>query len=82
MHANIIKIGTSYGIRIPATVLNELNKPFAFALEMTKEGLLLRPQNSPRKGWDEAFMAMHQNGDDTLLEDDAIDLDLDSDGSH
>ena len=37
---------------------------------LEEEQIVLRPITTPRKGWDEAFRQMHENGDDQPLMDD------------
>ncbi|MDQ3395499.1 MAG: AbrB/MazE/SpoVT family DNA-binding domain-containing protein, partial [Bacteroidota bacterium] len=34
--------------------------------------IVLKPIDQPRKGWDQAFKKMHNNGDDQLLIDDVF----------
>lgn len=41
-----------------------------------KDEIFIRPNTGkPREGWGEALVAMHRNGDDSLLIDEVIDLD-------
>jgi len=77
MRCNIIKIGTSKGIRIPASILKELDNPDSFEMHYSQNKVILIPQKqNSRNGWNDAFKKMAQNNDDNLVIDDAIDLDL------
>jgi len=77
MRCNIIKIGTSKGIRIPALILKELDNPDSFEMQYSQNKVILIPQKqNSRNGWNDAFKKMAQNNDDDLVIDDAIDLDL------
>ena len=29
--------------------------------------MIMKPETEPRKGWEESFQEMHENGDDQLL---------------
>ena len=41
-------------------------------LILEKGYIILKPKAEPRKGWDKAFMKMHENGDDQLLMNDVF----------
>lgn len=79
MRCELIKIGTSKGIRIPAILLKEMGNPNSFEIEFNKDKLVLVPQRhkKSRAGWAKAFQKMASNNDDKLVIDDAIDIDLD-----
>ncbi len=72
MKANIVQIGNSKGVRIPKTLLEQLNFEKLVEFQVTPEGLLLRPvhekkgnDSEPRAGWDEMFQtALAESGDD------------------
>jgi antitoxin MazE len=78
MTCDIIKIGTSKGIRLPAVLLKELDNPTSFEIKFDSNKIVLIPKKSskPREGWSEAFENMAKEGDDKFLIDDSIDLDL------
>ena len=78
MTCDIIKIGTSKGIRLPAVLLKELDNPTSFEIKFDAKKLVLIPKEKakPRDAWSEAFSKMSTNGDDKLIIDDSIDLDL------
>ena len=78
MLTNIIKIGNSKGVRIPAYALKKCNITEKVDLEIVEGKIILIPIDKPRKGWDEKFKSMNANGDDILLIDDTLDADLEN----
>lgn len=70
MKANIINIGNSQGIIIPAMLLRKLNLSFksTVQIEINNGAIIIKPD--PRQGWAEAAQQMHASGDDELLLDD------------
>lgn len=68
MRARIIKIGNSQGIRIPKVVLEQTRLGEEVELEAQAGQIIIRSALAPRQGWDEAFRAMAQRGDDRLLD--------------
>jgi antitoxin MazE len=70
MKVSIIKIGNSKGFRLSKTVLAKYNISEEVEMILEEEQIVLRPITTPRKGWDEAFKQMHENGDDLPLMDD------------
>jgi len=67
MNANIIKVGNSNGIILPAVVLKELKltTKSTVRIEVEKGVIVISP--GVRQGWEEAALRMQQNGDDELL---------------
>jgi len=77
MDISVIKIGNSRGIRLSKTILERYNIKDTVELIMEKGYLIIKPKESPRKGWGKAFEKMRDNQDDELLIDDVfIDEDL------
>jgi antitoxin MazE len=75
MHAQLVSIGNSKGIRIPSALLRQYNMQDEVEICPGKDEIIIRPiTRAPREGWDSAFSAMQQNGDDTLLIDDSLEL--------
>lgn len=72
MEAQIINIGNSKGIRIPKTILKKYNIQDKINLILEEDFIVIKPIEEPRKGWEEAFKEMHENGDDKLLIDDVF----------
>jgi antitoxin MazE len=70
MKANIISIGNSQGIILPASVLRQLNLSFKSTVQVEVENgaIVIKPE--PRLGWAEAAQQMQAEEDDKLLMDD------------
>jgi len=73
MEVSVIKIGNSKGIRLSKTLLERYKIRDAVDLIMEKGQIIIRPLSKPRKGWEKAFKAMNENGDDKLLIPDLFD---------
>ncbi len=68
MRIPIVPIGNSKGIRIPKTILAQLDIQDDVDLEVREQELVLTPvKKSSREGWEEAFAEMAEEGDDELL---------------
>ena len=77
MKASIVPIGNSKGVRIPRALLDLCQIKTEVDLEVKGKTLVIRPIKShPRAGWAKAFKAMHEQGDDQLVIDDSLDLDI------
>ena len=78
MKAHIVPIGNSKGIRIPRAVLDLCHIRNAVTLSVKGDAIVIRPmKRRSRDGWEAAFKAMHDAGEDRLLIDDRLDLDVD-----
>ena len=71
MKTSIVQIGNSKGVRIPKTLLEQLQFEKSVEFQVLPEGLLLRPVHEkkgndvPRENWDEMFQtALAETGDD------------------
>ena len=64
MRARVIKIGNSQGIRIPKPILEQTGIMEDVELEVEKNQITIRPISKPRAGWEDAFKAMAEKGDD------------------
>ena len=74
MLVNIVPIGNSKGIRIPANYLKLLNIKEKVELIIEKDKILIRPvKKEARKGWAEDAKKCHKNGDDKIF-DEMIDV--------
>jgi antitoxin MazE len=67
MNTNIIQIGNSNGIIIPADMLRMLQLKTKSAVNVSMEGNRIIIRSSPRQGWADAAKQMAQAGDDELL---------------
>jgi len=75
MKVTLVPIGNSKGIRIPKAILEQCHFTKEVDLLVQGDTIILKfIKREARQGWDEAFKAMHHNGDDRLLIDDAMDL--------
>ena len=68
MRAKVIKIGNSYGIRIPKLLIKQIGVGSVLEIVVQHGNLLLKPISHPRDGWDEQFRQMAENEDDKLLD--------------
>ncbi len=74
MLVSVIPIGNSRGIRIPKSILMQLDINEKVELEVLNKEIVLRPvKKNPREGWEKAFSEMHRNGDDSLFLPDIMD---------
>ena len=69
LRTRIIRIGNSQGIRIPRTILDQIQLSTDVEMEIDNEQLIIRRAQQPRQGWDEAFRRMATAGDDQGLAD-------------
>jgi antitoxin MazE len=77
MLASIIPIGNSRGVRIPQSILTQLNFSEKVEMEVRDNKLILsRIEKKPRQGWEKAFSethASHESLEADLLISDMID---------
>ena len=78
MICDVIKLNDYQAITLPSEILETLDNPKSFEVNIIDNKIVLLPQQKVRNGWDKAFKEMAQNKDDKLLIDDNIDLDLDN----
>ena len=72
MRARVIKIGNSQGLRIPKPVLDQTGIRDDVEIEVEGERIIIRPVKNVRDGWDSAFRAMREQGDDEPIIDTGI----------
>ena len=76
MKTNIINIGNSQGVIIPASLLRKLNLSNKSSIDVDVENGSIVIKPAPRQGWEEAAIQMHAAGDDMpLLTDTQTDFD-------
>jgi antitoxin MazE len=68
MKTRIIRIGNSQGVRIPKLLIEESGLGDEVELEVQSNQIIIRAVGKPRSGWDAAFKAMAERGDDILLD--------------
>ncbi len=76
MKTDVIRIGNSKGVRLPATILKQCGIGSKVEIEVRHNEIILKPIKSPREGWADAFQKMHECGDDKLIIPDEIDAEL------
>src|SRR2546426_11511516 len=64
----IVQIGNSKGIRVPKVLLEHALLPDEVELQAENGRLIVRAAQGPRAGWAKAAKAMHDRGDDQLLD--------------
>ena len=72
MDISVISIGNSKGIRLTKTLIEKYNIKDTVELILEKGYIVLKPKQTPRKGWEKAFKKMNENGDDVLLMNDVF----------
>ncbi|RLC86449.1 MAG: AbrB/MazE/SpoVT family DNA-binding domain-containing protein [Chloroflexi bacterium] len=68
----IVKIGNSQGVRIPKLLLDQVNLGEDVELALQQDRIVIRPAYRARHSWEQAFMAMAEQGDDRMLDDDVL----------
>ena len=68
MLTKIVPIGNSRGIRIPKAMLEHCGFGDEVDLQTKNGTLILRPVNTPRAGWSEAYAVMAAIKDDFLVQ--------------
>ena len=64
----IVQIGNSKGIRVPKVLLDHAQLPEEVELQAEHGRLVVRAARGAREGWATAAKAMHDRGDDQLLD--------------
>lgn len=70
VRTKIIPIGNSQGIRLPKLLLEQSGLGRDVELELDRDRIIIQPASRPRQGWDQAFRAMAEQGEDRLLDED------------
>ena len=74
MTVSVVQIGNSRGIRLPKSILRELNIRDEVEMTIYNDSLIIKNiKKKPREGWNEAFLQMTKNKDDKLILDKNID---------
>jgi len=66
--SRIVQIGNSRGIRVPKMLLDHAALPDEVELQAENGRLIVRAAKGPRAGWAAAARAMHERGEDGLLD--------------
>ena len=65
----IVRIGNSRGIRVPKLLLEQADLPDEVELRAEPGRIVVSAATRPRTGWAAKARAMHNRGDDVLLDD-------------
>jgi antitoxin MazE len=77
MLVSIVQIGNSKGIRLPKKILEQCEINDKIEMEVVDKEIILKAiKNKPREGWNEKFKLMAENGEDNILIDEKLDLDM------
>lgn len=77
MKVNLVSIGNSKGVRIPASVIKECGLGNELEMRVENGVVVLAPVRGVREGWDVAFEKMATAGDDAPMNPDALENDFD-----
>ncbi len=72
VRTRIVRIGNSQGVRIPKVLLDQAQLGDEVELEVGDEHIVIRPVARARKGWEYQFELMAAQGDDVLLDGEAV----------
>lgn len=71
METKLVKIGNSFGIRLPKSLIQQYELTDSIEIDPTESGILIKSKRKVRSGWREQLEAAVKNGhapDDELLE--------------
>jgi antitoxin MazE len=71
METKLIKIGNSFGIRIPKSLIQQYDLSNNIEIDPTENGILIKSKKKAREGWKEQLTSAIQNDnqpDEELLE--------------
>ena len=74
LKTRIVRIGNSQGIRIPKILLEQAELSNEIEIEVQGDQLIVRSIHGTRKGWDEKFAEMAEQGDDRPLDSEVTSL--------
>jgi antitoxin MazE len=72
MKAKIVRIGNSQGLRIPKPLLEQTGLAGVVEIQVKDQSLVISSVDCRRAGWEAAFEAMAERGDDRLLDELAV----------
>ena len=62
METKLVKIGNSFGIRIPKSLIQQYDLSDDIEIDPTEDGILIRSKKKARAGWTEQLQLAIQNG--------------------
>jgi antitoxin MazE len=63
METKLIKIGNSYGIRIPKSLIQQYELSTSIEIDPTENGILIKSKKKARVGWKEQLTQAVMQGD-------------------
>lgn len=78
MKVNLVSIGNSKGVRIPASVIKECGLGNELEMRVENGVVVLAPARGVRDGWGAAFEKMAAAGDDAPVITEAVENDFDT----
>lgn len=77
MKTNIINIGNSQGVILPAAILRQLKLSPKSSVQIEEKNGVIVIKPAPRQGWSEAAKQMNDSGDDYPLFDENLSNEFD-----
>jgi len=77
MHAKLIRIGNSRGVRLPKSVLEQAGLEGDLDIEVIDGAVVIRPAGKVREGWASAARDLSAGGEDEFSEWDSVTRDFD-----
>ncbi len=74
MKIQLIKIGNSRGVRIPKTMLEQCRLNGDLNIELRENEIVISSEHNQRSGWDEAFKKARSLKENSMIDDDGINL--------
>ncbi len=68
MKTKLVRIGNSRGVRIPKPLIEQAGLGEDVQIDLTEEGILIRPRSRPRAGWAEAARELEERGEGGLID--------------
>jgi antitoxin MazE len=68
MKTRIVRIGNSQGVRLPKLLIEQAGLGDEVQLHAEPGRIVIESSPRPRAGWAEAARAMHERGEDVLLD--------------
>ena len=62
METKLIKIGNSFGVRIPKSLIKQYELSDNIEIDPTDKGILIKPVRKARHGWEEQLAAAMNSG--------------------
>ncbi len=81
MKTKIIRIGNSQGVRIPKPLIEESGITEEIEMILRDNEIVLRSAETTRKDWEASFEKMAEQGEDSLFDQEEVELPTDWDES-